>query len=94
MLGNKVSTDCQENGVAHVPYDISTLQKICTPRRPIVSAGKLSHVGPSIRDAPLNFRWTFSPPPETGAKPVMDRQLRPQDTGTEVLQCHNSSSTE
>lgn len=90
MLGNKVPKDYQENDVAHVPYDISTLQKICTPSRPTVSAGKLSHVGPSIRDAPLNFRWTFSPSTETAAKPVMDRQLRSQDTAVSQ-QCGDST---
>jgi len=49
-------TGCAPKESSNVPYDISTLQKICTPRRPTVRVGRWAHRGPEIRATPLNLR--------------------------------------
>ena len=40
--------------VGHSPYDISTDQKTCTPRSPIVNIGRRAHWGPMILEMPAH----------------------------------------
>ena len=41
-------------GHGHSPYDISTDQKTCTPRSPIVNIGRRAHRGPMILEMPAH----------------------------------------